>query len=122
MEITSEVIEKIAKACHEANRSYCAALGDKSHVPWDQTPEAIKQSCVAGVMHHLMNPDTTPEQSHTYWLEYRHKEGWTYGPEKDLDKKTHPCMVPYKDLPQEQRVKDHLFATVVKQARDLLGI
>lgn len=28
--------------------------------------------------------------------------------------RTHPCMVPYDQLPQEQRVKDHLFGAAVR--------
>lgn len=122
MEITSEVVDKIAKACHEANRAYCNAMGDSSQVPWEEAPEEIKRSAVMGVMAHMMNPELTPEQSHNHWMEVRKVNGWTYGTVKDLEKKTHPCMVPYEMLPREQKAKDYLFASVVKQSRELLGV
>ena len=32
---------------------------------------------------------------------------------KDAEKKTHPCIVPYSDLPVVQRAKDYLFREVV---------
>jgi hypothetical protein len=59
------------------------------------------------------SPDTTPEDSHKNWLAHKVKDGWVYGPVKDVEKKEHPCMVPYEELPLEQRVKDYLFRAVV---------
>jgi hypothetical protein len=39
--------------------------------------------------------------------------GWIYGPVKDPEKKEHPCIVPYDQLPIEQRTKDYLFKAIV---------
>lgn len=46
--------------------------------------------------------------------------GWKHGVKKDAKKKEHPCMIPYDDLPLDQRVKDALFVGVVKALRVLL--
>ena len=35
--------------------------------------------------------------------------GWVYGPTKDAATKTHPCCVPYTELPPIQKVKDAYF-------------
>ena len=40
-------------------------------------------------------------------------EGWTYGPEKRPDVKQHHCLIPFGQLPREQRAKDYLFRAVV---------
>ena len=40
-------------------------------------------------------------------------EGWSWGPVKDPERKQHPCMVPYDQLPQEQRAKDYIFRAIV---------
>lgn len=32
--------------------------------------------------------------------------GWRYGPRKDNDAKTHPCLVPYAQLPPDEQDKD----------------
>lgn len=44
-------------------------------------------------------------------------EGWKYGPIKDADKKEHPCMVPFADLPAAQQAKDYIFRAVVHALR-----
>lgn len=72
---------------------------------------------VEGVLH-----GNNPEQSHECWLKEKHETGWKYGPVKDPGKKEHPCMVPYIELPPEQRVKDELFVGTVKMLARVLGV
>lgn len=110
----AQKLEHIARCAHEANRHHCRSIGDNSHRPWDQTPEVIKASVKAGVSNMLKNPGLTPADSHKAWLEYKTAEGWVYGEVKDVEAKVHPCMVPYDELPPEQRVKDSIFTSVVR--------
>lgn len=101
------------------NAAYCQSLGDDSQLPWDDTPETHKQSLIAGVEMHLANPNATPEQSHQSWYAQKEAEGWVYGEFKDLEKKEHPCFLPYEDLPTEQKAKDYLFRATVHLMKDL---
>ncbi|AUX87047.1 hypothetical protein C3F34_14060 [Acinetobacter sp. ACNIH2] len=103
----------IAMMCHAINAAYCQSMGDDSQPTWDDAPEAHKQSLLAGVKMHLANPDATPEQSHESWYKVKEAEGWKYGEVKDLEKKEHPCFLPYAELPAEQKAKDYLFRTTV---------
>lgn len=107
--------EQAARAAHEINRAYCQAVGDDSQVPWDDAPQWQRDLMTNNVKLHLRSPDTTPEQSHESWMAEKAAAGWVYGPTNDPGAKTHPCMVPYDQLPPEQRVKGHLFAAVVRQ-------
>ena len=43
---------------------------------------------------------------HEVWADARVKEGWTYGEVKDSIKKTTPCLVPYEELPEEEKEYD----------------
>lgn len=104
-------IEQIAKICHEVNKSYCESIGDNSQPKWEDAPEWQKSSAINGVKFHLEN-DVTPEQSHENWLKQKLEEGWVYGKEKDVEKKTHPCIKRYDELPKYQRAKDSLFKAV----------
>lgn len=105
-------VPQIAQLCHELNRAYCALLGDTSQVPWDEAPDWQRSSAIAGVEHALAGT-RTPEQSHESWLAQKSAEGWTYGPVKDVEKKQHPCFVPYAELPDDQKLKNALFLGVV---------
>lgn len=46
------------------------------------------------------------ENVHEVWAEGRIKEGWTYGIVRDDAKKETPCLVPYKDLPENEKEYD----------------
>ena len=46
------------------------------------------------------------EQVHEVWAQGRMAEGWTYGPVKDSDRKTTPCLVPYAELPETEKEYD----------------
>lgn len=108
---TQEVM--IARVAHEINRAYCESLGDDSQVPWREAPQWQKDSAIEGVRMHLSNPQATPEDSHKRWLAKKEADGWVWGEVKDADAKTHPCMVPFDQLPQAQQSKDYIFRAVV---------
>lgn len=103
----------IARVCHEINRAYCAALGDLSQPKWEDAPEWQRESAYNGVLLHMGDPHAGPEASHKAWMAEKYAAGWKYGALKDADAKTHPCLVPFSDLPREQQAKDFLFRAVV---------
>lgn len=43
---------------------------------------------------------------HEVWAETRIKQGWTYGEQRDDRLKTHPCLVPYEELPKDEKEYD----------------
>ncbi len=103
-----------AMIAHEANRAYCVLLGDDSQVPWDEAPDWQKESALAGVAAIYKDPNLSPKASHEGWLAQKEADGWVYGETKDEEAKTHHCMVPYDELPEDQRLKDTLFGAVVR--------
>ena len=110
-------IEKIAKITHEANRAWCQFNGDNSQETWENSPDWQKQSAISGVKFHLENPNANDSASHEEWLKFKLSEGWVYGEFKDAAAKTHPCMVPFDQLPRDQQFKDKLFRTLVHASR-----
>ena len=109
-----------AQAAHEANRAYCEAIGDTSQLPWSEATDDQIDSCLVGVRGVLIDKNT-PELSHESWLAEKDRQGWIYGPVKDPEHKEHPCMVPYSQLPEEQKQKDDIFVTVVQTVAKALG-
>jgi hypothetical protein len=107
--------EAIARTCHEVNRAYCKSIGDDSQPSWEDAPEWQKTSAINGVKFHRASPDpVSPEKSHESWLKEKEATGWKFGLVKDPEKKEHPCMVPYADLPEAQRKKDMFFGAIVE--------
>jgi hypothetical protein len=104
----------IAKMCHEANKVWCHLNGDPSQLHWGQAPQWQIDSAINGVEHALKHPDATPEDSHSNWMAEKIADGWVYGEVKDAVAKTHPCMVPYDQMPEFQRKKDALFLAIVR--------
>lgn len=118
-EVANDQILFTAIMCHEVNRAYCQALGDDSQAKWDDAPQWAKDSAIAGVHFHCVNQGAGPEGSHESWMAQKVAEGWVFGPVKDAEKKEHPCLVPFADLPVEQQAKDHLFRAIV---HTMLGV
>jgi hypothetical protein len=102
-----------AKVCYEANRTYCATLGDISQPSWEDAAHWQRDSVIAGVRFHLANPGAGPEASHENWVAQKDAEGWVWAQFKNPVKKEHPCMVPFHSLPPEQQAKDVLFRAIV---------
>lgn len=113
-------VEACARAAHEANRAYCLTIGDATQQSWEAAEEWQRDSAVRGVKAVLNG--ATPEQSHEVWCRDKIADGWQYGLVKDAGKKEHPCLVPYEQLPDEQKRKDAIYVAVVHamaQALDL---
>jgi len=108
-----------AMAAHEINRVYCRALGDLSQEPWDTAPLWQQTSALKGV--DGVFAGNGPEKSHESWLADKAAEGWKWGPSKDFEAKTHPCFLPYHELPPEQKHKDFLFVSTVYNVAASLG-
>ncbi len=114
------LVELIAHICHEANRVYSESLGDCSHEFWEDCDEEIRQPEIAGVEFILRQRHirTSPADSHSEWIAGKVADGWQHGETKDAEKKTHPCLVPWKQLDPGQRLKDYLFVGIVRAFMD----
>lgn len=74
------------------------------------------ESLLDGIRFLDEHPDNTPAQNHENWMKMKISQGWVYGKVKDFDKKTHPDMVPYDELPAVEQLKNTVNSTVHKMA------
>ena len=114
-DFTPEQIEDIAAACHEANRAYCQSIGDDTQKPWGSSPKWQRESAIHGVEALIADPNMTPLNSHQNWMQEKLEAGWKHGDVKDAKKKTHPCLLPFDELPEEQRRKDEIFQATASE-------
>lgn len=70
------------------------------------TPAPQDTSKVALPQELLALAEAMAENVHEVWAERRIAEGWTYGPVRDDAKKQTPCLVPYAELPEEEKEYD----------------
>jgi len=59
--------------------------------------------------------------NHELWARGRVAEGWKYGPERDLDAKLTPQLVPYDELPESEREYDRVMAVETLKTIQALG-
>lgn len=109
-------VADIARVCHEANRAWCIANDDFSQQVWGQAEDWQRQSAIKGVEFAIANPDAPDSTQHDAWMADKVAAGWVHGPEKNAEATppTHPCLVPFDQLPEHQRKKDALFRAIVK--------
>jgi len=107
-----DVIEQAARMAHTINNVYRKGLGEAVKPAWEECPEELRNSVRSGVEGILAG--NSPETSHEDWLSFKAQHGWSYGEIEDPIKKTHPCFLPYDQLPPAQRLKDTIFHAVVR--------
>jgi RyR domain len=61
------------------------------------------------------------ENAHDIWAKQRMSEGWSVGPQRDPQEKKHPCLVPYRDLPDSEKEYDRQAALGTLRAILALG-
>ncbi len=88
--------------------------------PKDYRPQPIDTSRV--VMPHEVEQlcEMLARNTHEIWSQQRLADGWHYGEERDDARKLHPCLVPYDELPESEKVYDRAIAMEIIKA--MLGL
>ena len=84
-------------------------------------PEPIDTSKVQLNDEILELTERLAENAHEVWGQRRMADGWRYGPRRDETKKEHPSLVPYKDLPEEEKEYDRSAALETLKVLQALG-
>ncbi len=72
----------------------------------DYIPEPMDLSSVDLPESLIQLSERIAENVHEVWAKARIDEGWTYGEKRDDIHKKHPCLVPYDELPEEEKEYD----------------
>lgn len=70
------------------------------------TPRPIDTSDVKLPEELEMLVEQMSKNVHDVWAETRIAQGWSYGEQRNDEKKLHPCLVPYEDLPDSEKEYD----------------
>jgi ryanodine receptor 2 len=58
--------------------------------------------------------------THEIWAQQRMKDGWRCGAHRDDTRKLHPCLVPYDQLPESEKVYDR--RTAMETLKGILAL
>ena len=86
----------------------------------DYIPEPMDLSSVDLPESLIQLSERIAENVHEVWAKARMDEGWTYGEKRDDIHKKHPCLVPYDELPEEEKEYDRITAmNTIKMVKKL---
>lgn len=83
-------------------------------------PEPIDTSHITLTADYLKLAEILARNSHDIWVKQRLDDGWRYGPQHDLDRQEHPCLVAYSDLPDDEKQSRRL--TVLETFKAMLAL
>ena len=86
------------------SKNYLITINHNTMCEYNPCPIDVKDV----ELHESLNElrEAIAENAHEIWGLERKRQGWTYGPKRDDDKKHNPCMVPYSELPESEKVFD----------------
>lgn len=84
-------------------------------------PEPIDTSDTALSSELIELTELLSKNTHDNWALARMRNGWTYGPHRNDEKKETPCLVPYEDLPDSEKEYDRILTVNLLKAIEKLG-
>jgi hypothetical protein len=109
----------IARTVHEALRAHREALGEAPLPRWEDAGR-MQDASREAVEFALSGP--TPRAQHEAWVAAKRRDGWSYGPTKDANMKTHPSLVAFDRLPATEQQKDEVLLAVVRALAPIFGL
>lgn len=84
-------------------------------------PKPIDTSAIKVDSRVLKLVELLAEHAHDTWAEQRIREGWVYGKERCDKSRRHPCLIPYANLPDNEKQYDRNAAVGTIKAILALG-
>ena len=100
-------IEQFINAWNDS-RNYLVTISTKEMKTYNPKPIDITDVVLTEDLAELR--EAIAENAHEVWAVNRLAEGWSFGPERDDNKKENPCIVPYSQLPESEKDYDRNMA------------
>ena len=72
----------------------------------EDTPTPIDTDAVELEEYLLELTERLAKHAHDLWAMQRLRDGWKWGPVRCDSDRTHPCLVAYEELPEEEKIYD----------------
>jgi len=113
MQFTESDVIRVAIACHDVGRTLATHTGRNELPFWGDLSESQRNLTLAWVKHRIAFPDSSVSEQHRLWCEATAKDGWTHGEAFSKEKKIHPLLVDFSNLPVEERYRFLFFGQTV---------
>ena len=102
-ELTRYSITSFSEAWRQSN-NYLVVVNTTDKFIYDPSPIGLDDVVLSDDLTELQ--EAIAENAHEIWAKNRRNQGWSYGPERNDQKKETPDMVPYCNLPESEKLYD----------------
>ena len=106
-ELTKYSISSFMKAWRQSN-NYLVVVNTTDKFIYDPSPIGLDDVVLSDDLTELQ--EAIAENAHEIWAKNRRDQGWSYGPERNDQKKETPDMIPYCNLPESEKLYDREMA------------
>lgn len=106
-DLTAYSIAAFVKAWEQSN-NYLVVINTTDKFVYEPYPISLDDVELSDDLTELR--EAIAENAHEIWAKARTDQGWTYGPERNDQKKETPDMVPYCNLPESEKLYDREMA------------
>ena len=106
-ELTKYSISSFMEAWRQSN-NYLVVVNTTDKFIYDPSPIGLDDVVLSDDLTELQ--EAIAENAHEIWAKNRRDQGWSYGPERNDQKKETPDMIPYCNLPETEKLYDREMA------------
>ena len=106
-ELTKYSISSFMQAWRQSN-NYLVVVNTTDRFVYEPSPIGLDDVELSEDLSELQ--EAIAENAHEIWAKNRRDQGWSYGPERNDQKKETPDMIPYCNLPESEKLYDREMA------------
>ena len=106
-ELTKNSITSFIEAWRQSN-NYLVVINTTDKFVYEPSPIGLDDVELSDDLAELQ--EAIAENAHEIWAKNRRDQGWSYGPERNDQKKETPDMIPYCNLPESEKLYDREMA------------
>ena len=106
-ELTKYSISSFMEAWRQSN-NYLVVVNTTDKFDYEPSPIGLDDVELSEDLSELQ--EAIAENAHEIWAKNRRDQGWSYGPERNDQKKETPDMIPYCNLPESEKLYDREMA------------
>ena len=106
-ELTKYSISSFMEAWKQSN-NYLVVINTTDRFIYEPSPIGLDDVELSEDLSELQ--EAIAENAHEIWAKNRRDQGWSYGPERNDQKKETPDMIPYCNLPESEKLYDREMA------------